>query len=398
MKILQINTVCGTGSTGRIATDLYKVYEKAGYECVIAYGRGNAPDGIKSIKIGSNLDMYIHGIKTRVLDKHGFGSIEATKSFIKEVKKYNPDVIHLHNIHGYYINIEILFKYLKESGKKIIWTLHDCWSFTGHCSHFEYIGCEKWKNECKECLQKKEYPSSKLLDNSNWSYKRKKELFTSIDKDKLTIVTPSKWLANLVKQSYLKKYEVEVIHNGIDLNIFKPTESDFRKKYNLEDKKVILGVANVWTEKKGLNYFIKLANELNDDYKIVLVGVSKKQKKRIPKNILAIERTNDIKELAKIYSSADVFFNPTMEEVMGLTNIEALACGIPVITFNTGGSIECIDKECGVVIKNKDITDLVKVKFNVGVLEACINRANKYKKSDNFKKYIRIFCVDNDYE
>lgn len=399
MKILQINTVCGTGSTGRIATDLYKVYEKAGYECVIAYGRGNAPDGIKSIKIGSNLDMYMHGIKTRVLDKHGFGSIEATKSFIKEVKKYNPDVIHLHNIHGYYINIEILFKYLKESGKKIIWTLHDCWSFTGHCSHFEYIGCEKWKNECKECLQKKEYPSSKLLDNSNWSYKRKKELFTSIDKDKLTIVTPSKWLANLVKQSYLKKYEVEVIHNGIDLNIFKPTESDFRKKYNLEDKKVILGVASVWTEKKGLNYFIKLANELDDNYKIVLVGVNKKQKKKLSKNIVAIERTNDIEKLVKIYSSADVFFNPTLEDNFPTTNLEALACGIPVITFDTGGSIECIDKLCGIIVNKGDIKSIYKniikilngdfLKYN------CMRKINEYEKNDKFKEYIKVFHKDN---
>ena len=174
LKILQINSVCGFGSTGRIVTDLYKVIEEQGHECVMAYGRGMVPEGFKTIKIGSNFDNYMHVAKTRVLDKHGFGSTEATKKFVEEVRKYNPDIIHLHNIHGYYINIEILFNYLRESGKKVIWTLHDCRAFTGHCAYFDYVGCNKWKNECKECPQKKEYPSSKLLDNSIWNYKRKK--------------------------------------------------------------------------------------------------------------------------------------------------------------------------------------------------------------------------------
>ena len=189
MKVLQINSVCGVGSTGRIATDLYKVLEEQGHECVIAYGRGTAPEGIKTIKIGTDFDNYMHVAKTRIFDKHGFGSTKATKEFIEKVKAYDPDVIHLHNIHGYYINIEILFNYLKEANKKVIWTLHDCWAFTGHCSHFDYIGCDKWKDECEKCPQKKEYPSSILKDNSNWNYEKKKQIFTSVNN--MTIVTPS---------------------------------------------------------------------------------------------------------------------------------------------------------------------------------------------------------------
>ena len=343
MKILQINSVCGVGSTGRIATDLYKVSEEQGHQCKIAYGRGTAPQGIDSIKIGSNLDNYMHVLKTRIFDKHGFGSVNATKKFIEEVKEYDPDVIHLHNIHGYYINIEILFNYLKEANKPVIWTLHDCWAFTGHCAYFDYVGCSKWKNGCNKCPQKEGYPTSKVFDNSKLNYEKKRELFTSVKN--MTIVTPSKWLANLVKESFLGKYPVEVINNGIDLDIFKPTKSYFREQYGLEDKFIVLGVASVWEERKGLKYFVELSKELSDDYKIVVVGVTEKQKKELPNNILAITRTNNVKELAEIYTVADVFVNPTLEDNFPTTNLEALACGTPVISFNTGGSVESIDNK-----------------------------------------------------
>lgn len=393
MKILQINTVCGTGSIGRIATDLYKVYEEAGHECVIAYGRGSAPEGIKSIRIGSNLDMYMHGIKTRVLDKHGFGSIGATKRFIEKVKKYNPDVIHLHNIHGYYINIELLFKYLKESGKKIIWTLHDCWAFTGHCAYFDYVGCEKWKNECKECPQKGEYPASNLSDNSQWSYSKKKEIFNLIDKEKLIIITPSMWLANLVKKSYLKKYKVEVINNGIDLDIFKPTQSNFREKHNIGDKIVLLGVANCWDRRKGLNYFVDLAKSLESNYQIVVVGVSEKQKKELSQNIIAITRTNNVKELVEIYSAADIFLNTSCEETMGLVTVEALACGTPVVVNNRTAITEVIDIECGEVFENnldsliEKIKNVEKAKLSV---DMCKSKSQKYDKKSVYIQYTRL--------
>lgn len=391
MKVLQINSVCGVGSTGRIATDLYKVLEEQGHECKIAYGRGTAPEGIDSIKIGFNLDNYFHVFKTRVFDKHGFGSANATKKFIEEVKEYNPDIIHLHNIHGYYINIEILFNYLKKANKPVVWTLHDCWAFTGHCSHFDYIGCDKWKNGCNNCEQKEQYPSSKLRDNSEWNYEKKKELFTSIKN--MTIITPSKWLANLVKESFLGKYPVEVINNGIDLDVFKPTESDFRERYDLNDKFIILGVTSVWGERKGLKYFIELSKKLNDKYKIVIVGVNEKQKKSIPKDIISISRTNDVKELAEIYTSADVFVNPTLEDNFPTTNLESLACGTPVITFNTGGSIECINENTGSIVEKDDINGLVKAIKNLKIDQLeCISKAKTFfNKNKKFEEYISLY-------
>ena len=391
MRILQINSVCGVGSTGRIATDLYNVLENQGHECKIAYGRGNAPEGINSIKIGFAFDNYYHVFKTRVFDKHGFGSVNATKKFIEEVKKYDPDIIHLHNIHGYYINIEILFNYLKEANKPVIWTLHDCWPFTGHCSYFDYVACEKWKYGCSNCEQKGQYPSSKLRDNSEWNYENKKRLFTSVKN--MTIITPSKWLSNLVKKSFLGKYPVEVINNGIDLDVFKPTESDFSKKYNINDKFIILGVASVWGERKGIKYFIELSEKLSDEYKIVIVGVDEKQKKSIPKDIISICRTNNAKELAEIYTSSDVFVNPTLEDNFPTTNLEALACGTPVITFNTGGSIECINKNTGKIVEKDDINGLVKAIKNLKVdrLE-CINKARLFfNKNKKFEEYISLY-------
>lgn len=393
MKILQINSVCGVGSTGRIVTDLYKVLEKEGHECVIAYGRGTAPEEIKTIRIGTDFDNYMHVAKTRVFDKHGFGSTKATKEFIEKVKEYDPDIIHLHNIHGYYINIEILFNYLKEANKKVVWTLHDCWAFTGHCAYFDYVECDKWKFRCEKCPQKREYPTSNLLDNSKWNYEKKKKIFKGV-KD-LTIITPSKWLAGLVKESFLSEYKVEIINNGIDLEIFKPIESNFREKYNLKDKIIILGVASVWDRRKGLKYFVELSKMLNENYKIVIVGVNEKQKKELPSNILSIIKTNNTIELAEIYSVADIFLNPTLEDNFPTTNLEALACETPIITFDTGGSGECIiDNNCGVLIKKKDTDEIVKNIYNLSnniKLKKLRVIRNKYNKDNKYMEYKNIY-------
>lgn len=358
MKVLQINTVCGSGSTGRIATDLYGALVGEGHECCIAYGRGQAPVGYNTIKIGSDIDVYYHALMNRITDRHGLYSTNATKDFIKKAETYNPDVIHLHNIHGYYINIEILFKYLKKANKPVVWTMHDCWSFTGHCAHFEYIGCDRWLTACHDCPQKSTYPASNLMDNSKDNYLLKKELFTSLGE--MTIVTPSKWLSELVKRSFLNKYPVQVINNGIDLNVFKPTDSNFRERYNLQDKFIILGVANVWTERKGLNDFIKLAGLIdNDKQAIVLVGLNNKQFKNIPTNIIGIKRTHSVQELAAIYSAADVFFNPTYEDNYPTVNLESIACGTPVVTYDTGGSGESvIYPTYGFVIKHNDLHNI----------------------------------------
>ncbi|WP_416201290.1 MAG: GDP-mannose-dependent alpha-(1-6)-phosphatidylinositol monomannoside mannosyltransferase [Thermocaproicibacter melissae] len=396
MKVLQINSCCGVGSTGRIAADIYKALEEQGHQCKIAYGRGNAPEDIDTIRIGSSLDNYLHVIKTRIFDQHGFGSENATRALIKQIENYDPNIIHLHNVHGYYVNIDILFNYLKEAGKPVVWTLHDCWAFTGHCAYFDYIGCDRWKTGCYKCPQKKKYPSSILMDNSKRNFEKKRELFTGVKN--MVIVTPSKWLAGLVKKSFLSEYPVKVINNGVDLEVFKPTKNDFRKKYGLENKFIILGVANIWDKRKGYDYFIKLSEMLKQDEIIVMVGVTEKQRKNLPKNIIGITRTNNVNELAEIYSAADVFINPTLEEVLGLVNLEALACGTPVVTFNTGGSPECIDESCGVVVEKGNLKELVnaleimKNRGKSSYLWHCVKRTQQFfDMKDNFKEYLSLY-------
>lgn len=350
MKVFQINTVCGTGSTGRIAVDIAHVLQKEGHACCIAYGRGNAPSDVDSYKIDSPREVYAHAFLSRLTDRQGLYSTAATGRLIKKIREYDPDIIHLHNIHGYYLNYKVLFQFLSQYNKPIVWTLHDCWPFTGHCAYFDFVHCDKWKTGCHHCPQKNTYPTSWLLDRSRENFELKKSLFTGIKN--LHIVTPSHWLAGLVKQSFLKEYPVEVIHNGIDLNVFKPTPSDFRKKYHLEDKKIILGVASPWTPRKGLKDFIKLAELVDEGTRIVLVGLNDKQLKKLPENIIGIKRTNNPQELAGIYTTADVFFNPTYEDNYPTTNLEALACGTPMVTYNTGGSPESAGDTAAIVEKN----------------------------------------------
>lgn len=359
MKVLQINSVCGIGSTGRIATDIHQILKSKGHESYIAYGRSEAINCEDTLRIGNRIDLYAHVASTRFFDKHGFGSKKSTRAFIQKIEKLNPDVIHLHNIHGYYLNVEILFDYLKKKNKPVVWTLHDCWSFTGHCTHFDYIECERWRDGCYACPQKKKYPMSNFSDNSKNNFNEKNSIFNGIKN--LVLVAPSEWLANLVEKSFLKDYQLEVINNGIDLKAFKPIESDFRKEYNILNKFIILGVASVWNRRKGLNFFIELAKKLNDDEVIALVGLSEKQKRELPKNIIGFTRTNNIQELAEIYSVADVFVNPTLEDNFPTTNLEAIACGTPVITFETGGSVESIDEKTGVIVRKGELKELAQI-------------------------------------
>jgi len=358
MRILFINSVCGIRSTGRIVTDLAKELIASGNECKVAYGRETTPAKFENIsyRIGNELSVKINALKTRIFDNDGFSAKKQTKEFIKWANNYNPDILWLHNLHGYYINIELLFDWIKSRPQmKVKWTLHDCWAFTGHCSYFSMVNCLKWKDQCKKCIQKKEYPTSYVRDNSFNNYKRKRNAFTGVKN--MTIITPSKWLCDLVKESYLKEYNIEVSYNTIDKTIFKPTQSDFREKYNLKDKKVILGVASEWHERKGLIDFIKLDKILDDSYSIVLVGLDKKQEKNLSRRFLAISRTNNAKELAEIYSASDVFLNLTYEDNYPTVNLEALACGTPCITYRTGGSVESV--ESSFVVEQGDLCALV---------------------------------------
>lgn len=346
MKILMINSVCGIGSTGRICTDLAQEFERDGHEVKIAYGRDeNVPEKFRkyAIQIGTPMDVKLHGLRTRILDEHGFGSKRATKKFLKWAEDYKPDLLWLHNIHGYYINVELLFEWIKKHPEmEVKWTLHDCWAFTGHCAYFTMANCNKWQMHCEKCPQKEKYPTSKGLDNSKRNFDRKKRAFTGVKN--MTLITPSKWLADLVKQSYLADYPVEVHYNKIDTNIFKPTPSDFRKRYEIGDKKIILGVASTWDERKGLDDFVELAKMLDDSYVIVLVGLSAQQISEMPKNIIGITRTDSPIELAEIYTAADIFVNPSREETFGMTTVEALACGTRAIVYK--------DTACEEIVKN----------------------------------------------
>lgn len=356
MKYLFINSVAGVGSTGRIAAEKCRELMAQGHTCLLAYGRekGNCDD-LPTLQIGTPRDYYLHALQTRILDNVGFGSKGATARFLEQVREYDPDVIWLHNIHGYYIHMGLLFDYLRTSGKKIIWTLHDCWSFTGHCAYFDFVQCDRWKTGCHNCPQKGTYPASKVLDNSKNNYAAKKALFTGIPN--LTLITPSKWLAELVGESFLKEYPVEVVYNSINREVFRPTASDFRKKHDLEDKQVLLGVAGVWEERKGMRDFVKLAQMVKPDQKIVLIGVPEDLAKTLPRNILALPKTASAKELAEVYSAADIFVNPTYEDNLPTVNLEARACGTRVISYDTGGCAETLG-EGDVLIPKGDVERL----------------------------------------
>lgn len=356
-----INSVCGIGSTGRICTDLAQQLEAQGHEVKIAYGRSDTvPDKAKkyAVRIGSSLGVKVHVVQTRILDVHGLGSKGDTKRFLQWADEYNPDLLWLHNIHGYYINYELLFAWIKRRpNMQVKWTLHDCWAFTGHCSYFTMVKCDQWLTHCSYCQQTRRYPASYGRDNCKANFDRKHAAFTGVKN--MTLITPSQWLADLTRQSFLKEYPVEVHYNTIDTNVFKPTPSDFRERYGLQDKFIVLGVASVWDERKGLKDFYKLAQMLDDRYAIVLVGLSKKQMKELPRNIRGIQRTNSPQELAAIYTAADVFVNPSVEETFGMTPIEAKACGTPSIVYKDTACEE-VAKINGNKIVPQDINELYK--------------------------------------
>ena len=351
MKVLFINTVCGIGSTGRICEELARRYDNDGHIVKIAYGRGPIAETSEkyAVRIGNDYDWKFHALKTRLFDTHGFESKRATKEFLQWVDDFHPDLIWLHNLHGYYINIEMLFMWIKAHPKlEVKWTLHDCWAFTGHCTHFSVVRCVQWKNECVKCIQKDRYPKCIFFSNVNRNFLKKKDAFTGVKN--LTIITPSEWLASLIRDSFLKDYPVQVHYNHVDRRVFKPTPSNFRDYYNLNDKFVILGVANVWDDRKGLNDFYKLACLLDDRYIIVLVGLNNKQICRLPDNIIGITRTNNPKELAAIYSAADIFVNPSREETFGMTSAEAIACGTKSIVYKDTACEEIAIKNGGIIV------------------------------------------------
>ncbi len=391
MKVLQINATCGKGSTGKICVAISQLLNARNIDNHIVYTMGDS-DYAQSTKSAGNFYFRIQSAVEHVSGGYGLSAKFATKQTIKVIEDFSPDIVHIHNIHSHDISFELLFQYLKEKQKKVIWTFHDCWAFTGYCPHFDMIGCEQWKTGCGRCPQFRQY--SWIFDKSAKLYQKKKELFCGLD---MTIVTPSSWLAELVKQSFLGDCPVQVIHNGIDLSVFKPSPSNFRKEYHLDDKFILLGVAFDWGRRKGLDVFIELAKRLDKTYQIVLVGTNGEIDKLLPDNVISIHRTQNQQKLAEIYTAADVFVNPTREEVFGLVNVEALACGTPVITFNTGGSPECLDVTCGNVVPRDDVSALIRAIEDLAQKresfddEACMNRAKVFEMSTCFNQYIDLY-------
>ena len=399
MRIVEINMVAN-GSTGKIMFGIAECARAQGHE-VQTFSAHISTFKIKFTKpkiaghnvFGNRISSLLHFTLGKVFARNGFYSKFATRKLIKQIKKFNPDVLQLHNLHAFCINFPVLFKYIKKYDIKTFWTLHDCWTFTGHCAYFDMVGCEKWKTGCNNCSICRDYPKV-YWDNSKAMYKKKKQIFTGVKQ--MTLITPSEWLAGLVKQSFLKDYPVKVINNGIDLNIFKPTGSDFRQKYNCEEKFIVLGVAFGWGKRKGLDVFIELSKRLGKEYQIVLVGTNDTLDKDLPDNIISIHKTENQIELAQIYSAADVFVNPTREENYPTVNMESLACGTPVITFNTGGSPEIIDNTCGIVVDKNDV-DALENKIiavregNLFNKEDILLRAKRFDMKDRYQEYIDLY-------
>lgn len=394
MYIVEINAV-PYGSTGKIMFGIADVAQKSGNVCKCVHGFSwHKNKSQESYIVSGFISKSLHMLAARISGWNGSFSKIATYRFIRKLKKLSPNIIHLHNIHGWYLNIPMLFRFIKKSNIPVVWTLHDCWAFTGHCPHFVMNQCDQWKSQCNHCSLYKEYPQS-LFDNAKKMFQYKKKHFTGVKN--MTIVTPSRWLADLVNQSFLKEYPVKIIHNGINLNTFQPTDGNFRERYAIApDKHIVLGVALDWGTRKGLDVFAALSKRLDEHYQIVLVGTDEKIDEQLPKNILTIHRTHNGKELAEIYTAADVFINPTREDNFPTVNIESIACGTPVITFRTGGSPEMLEETCASVVDCDNIDameqEIIRVcKDKPYTKEDCLRRAKDFDQDSKFREYIELF-------
>lgn len=383
IKVCFINSVCGFGSTGRIVEDLASM---EGVDGLIIYGRKSS-NNCKAYKMTSFFGNAVAAINTILFNKNGLSNKRETYKAILKIKEFNPDIIHLHNLHGYYINYEILFKFLKEYNKPVVWTLHDCWPFTGYCPYFDYIGCDRYKIECNnKCPYKFSYPFSLFKQDIKKQYYLKKELFTGLND--LTIVTPSRWLKEKADVSFLKDIKKQVIYNGIDLNIFKPSEEK-NKEFT------IIFVANVWTKEKGLHDIEKLLSYLDKDINIIIVGAIKASNV-IKNRCMIIQQTKNKQELVNLYSKSHIFVNPTLQEAFGLVNAEALACGTPVVGYKTGAVPEIIDDNSGVIVEAGDVVEMAKtintLKNNYYFsIENCIARAEMFSKKNMLDEFMNLY-------
>lgn len=399
MRIVQINGGA-KGSTGKIMMGIADVARAQGHEVMcaspITTTNRDAGEDCGYYRIGTFNSRRLNVALARITGFNGCFAWFETCKLLKKIDEFKPDIIHLHNLHDSYINLPMLFSYIKKHNVPTVWTLHDCWAFTGQCPHFTIVKCDKWKAGCHNCPQYKEYPAS-LYDNTKKMWQLKKKWFTGVKN--MTIVTPSRWLARLAQESYLKEYSIQVINNGIDLNAFKPTQSNFRERYEIPaEKYIILGVSFAWGYRKGLDCFVEMAEKLGEQYQIVLVGTYDEIDKNLPHNIISIHRTQNQKELAEIYSAADVFVMPTREENYPTVNMEAIACGTPVVTFDTGGSPEMLDDKTGIVVEANDIEATKKAIKDICEKKRCndeeyiVAYSKNFDMKKRFAEYIELYA------
>lgn len=409
-RLLQINPVMRIStSTGRIMQEIGELAIRNGWESYIAYSKGR--DGIKPCKswtvpVGSRGSVAWHGIVTRLADRHGLASSCATRRFIREIERIRPDVVHIHNIHGYFLNYRILFKYLSQKNIQVVWTVHDCWLYTGHCYYYSKAGCDRWKTGCGKCPQQHMFPASLLADRSEQNFRDKREAFCSMPHDRMTIVPVSDWIRSEMEHSFLCGYRFQTIHNGIDTSVFTvyPKDTELLQRYGITAEHIILGVAGIWSDEKGFGDLMKLSGKLGKDEVIVMVGLDSRQMKTLPSNVIGIHRTENIDQLARLYSAADVFINPTWQDNYPTVNLEAIACGTPVVTYRTGGSVEAVTEDTGFIVDQGDIDAMLERIRTIEHLGQdfysgrCRQYALKhFRKEERYADYIRLYerLLDN---
>lgn len=392
MKVLQINATCGVGSTGKICAEISRLLTARGIENRVLYASGTS-DLSTGIRYANDRYIKLQALRARLSGRYGFHAHLATRRLLAELERFAPDVVHLHNLHNHNCNIEALLAYLKKRQIRVIWTFHDCWAFTAYCPYFDMVACTQWKTACTRCPQRRRF--SWFFDRSRELYRRKREAMTGLD---LTVVTPSEWLAELVRQSFLQAYPVRVIHNGIDLAVFRPMQGHVRERYGIrKDCFLLLGVAFGWEARKGLDVFLSLARRLEPEhYQIVLVGTDDAVDAQLPDGVISIHRTQDQRELAELYSAADLLVDPTREENYPTVHMEAIACGTPVLTFRTGGCAEMLTEATGAVVERNDVDAMEREIRRICAerpftKEACIESAKRFAGDLCFLKYVELY-------
>lgn len=394
--LLLINVALNTGSTGKIVEGIGSLALAEGWNVVVAHGaRYKNKSNLRNIQVSSKIGEYLHYFESSIFDAQGLGSRVENKKFLKELDRIKPDIVHIHNIHGCFLNYPLLFRYLKVRNIPVVWTLHDCWAMTGHCVHFERTKCDKWKSLCEKCPQIRDFPRSYLFDMSKRNFMLKRELLSQLDN--LHITTVSRWLADVAKESYLKSSPIHVIPNGIQTSQFQSTSSDIKEQLKIKGKRMLLAVASGFGERKGLYDYCRLSEMLPDKYKLVLVGVSAEDRKHLPSNIIALSKTNSQLDLVKLYSAADVLLSLSYEETFGLTILEAMSCGTPAVVYANTAQPELISSNTGAVIPNGDIDAVVTAVENICSQGKdlysynCKSFAENYEQSKIYRDYINLY-------